>query len=212
MNGELAGITDLGQAANTGNRVTNRNELSREDFFEIMTLQLQQQDPMSPMESENFLNQLVSMQSLDTMEVLTDSLSGFVDNQSFTTASGLIGKVVVTSGANPIAGMVDQVVREGDDVTIKISLDPSQQTVSSLLGKEVLGIDDDGNFKTGTIADVTTVDGQTHLVVSDGLAGSDDILIPYNDQRVIKITSDARFDEITEIGQPVDLGDLDEQQ
>jgi len=206
---ELSGISDLGQAEDTSTRVQNRNEMSREDFFEIMTLQLQQQDPMSPMESENFLNQLVSMQSLDTMEVLTESLSSFVDNQSFTTASGLLGKEVVTS--NNVKGKVDQVVREGDEVTIKVALDKADQTISNLLGKDALAKDDAGNFITGKIKDVTFANGQPHLVLTDGFEGSEDVLVPYDTTHVLKVTTNVKFDDITEIGEPVDLGDLNSQ-
>ena len=206
----LEGISSLDQAADTSTRVKNRNEMDREDFFKIMTLQLQQQDPMSPMESENFLNQLVSMQSLDTMQVLTDSLSGFVDNQSFTTASGLLGKEVVTSGQIPIHGLVDQVTREGEDVTIKVAIPREDQTIASILGKDAVTKNDEGNFVTGTIKDVTFKNGQPHLVLTDGLLGSDDVLIPYDAEHVLKITASVKFDDIAEIGEPTELGDLEE--
>ena len=54
---EISGITDMLTAQETTTRVTSNDDLSREEFFEIMTLQLQQQDPTSPMESQDFLNQ-----------------------------------------------------------------------------------------------------------------------------------------------------------
>jgi hypothetical protein len=206
---ELAGISDVDQAANTENRVKNRNEMTRKDFFEIMTLQLQQQDPMSPMESENFLNQLVSMQSLDTMNTLTDSLASFVDNQAFTTASSVLGKRVVTSGANAVQGYVDQVVRDGNEVTIKVALEHEQMSIAALLGKDVLAKNDAGNFITGSVKDIIQKDGQTHLMLTDGLAGSDDVFVPYDSDHVIKVTVKVKFDDITEIGEPVDLGELD---
>ena len=118
----------------------------------------------------------------------------------------------MTAGANPTRGFVDQVIREGDDVTIKVALDLKQQTVASLLGKEALTVTEDGSFITGTIKDVTYIDSLPHLVLTDGFEGSEDVLVPFNDTNVLKVTSKVKFDEITEIGEPVDLGDLDQQQ
>lgn len=192
----LGGITDLAKASDTSSRTSNRNELSREEFFKIMTAQLQGQDPSSPMESENFLNQLVSLQSLDTQQALSDSLGGLVEQQEFSTASNIIGKLVVAvKGSQAVEGLADRVVQNDGKVEVAIASDLSRLSPSGAIGKDVLAYDIEGNLRDGTAERVSYQNGIPYLILTDGFGG--EASVPFD--QVVKVTSFVSFNDIKEI-------------
>lgn len=205
---DIGGITDLAQASNTSNRVQPRDTLSREDFFQIMTLQLSQQDPLEPADSQDFLNQLVSMDQLETNKVLTDSLTSFADNQSFTTAAALIGtQVLAQKGATQVQGFVDRVVQNPDgEVDVMVSLDIENMSANQAVGKEALALSDDGRLVSGTVESTFLDGGIPMLVLSDGIEGSDDVVVAA--PNLLKLTTGVKFEDIKEIGIPENIGDL----
>jgi flagellar basal-body rod modification protein FlgD len=74
-----------------------------DNFLQLLTKQLQYQDPLSPMDTNQFTQQLVSFtgveQSIATNQNL-ESLIGLMQNQNLTAATGYIGKVVTLNSAS----------------------------------------------------------------------------------------------------------------
>lgn len=89
--------------------------LTSEDFMKILVVQLQNQDPTNPMESDQLLAQVSDMRNLQASLDLEKSLKSLTLNQQLSNSAGLIGKTVSgTSGENTIQGVVEGVqVREG---------------------------------------------------------------------------------------------------
>lgn len=82
-----------------------KEELGQDDFLSLMTAQLQNQDPMKPMDNGDFLGQIAQfsqvrgIQNLEaTFNKLADSL---YSNQAFQAAS-LVGKSVVVPGSTGV--------------------------------------------------------------------------------------------------------------
>ena len=75
-----------------------RKEMGQEDFLKLMTTQLQNQDPMKPMENGDFLAQIAQFSTVDGIGKLQESFESLVgslhSNQAFQ-ASNMIGKNVV---------------------------------------------------------------------------------------------------------------------
>ena len=76
-------------------------ELGRNDFLELLIAKLQNQDPLKPMEDEDFIAQLAQFSSLEQMNNIAEGISAsnewdFLQMQSInnTMAAGLIGKEV----------------------------------------------------------------------------------------------------------------------
>lgn len=196
MINELTGSTDTASALDTVTRTKNRNQLSREEFFKILTTQLEQQDPMSPMESENFLNQLVSLQSLDTTQQLSESLGGLVEKQEFTTASNLLGReVVAMQGSFPIEGLVDRVVQKDGKVNVVVAHNLNGLSAAETLNKDVVAEDLQGNIVEGRVARLSYNGGIPSLILTDDLGG--EVTVPF--ANVLKVTSNVKFNEIQEI-------------
>lgn len=91
---------------------TGFNGLTSDDFLKILIEQLKSQDPSSPMDSDQLLQQVSQMRALQSNIELSDSLKSLTLNQQLTSAASFLGKEVTASGANnqAVAGKVDRVV------------------------------------------------------------------------------------------------------
>jgi len=84
-----------GQAAGstTNNTRITGSELDQDAFLQILVSQLQNQDPLSPMEDKDFIAQMAQFSVLEQIQALNA-------NFSFSQASSLIGKNVYAKVAN----------------------------------------------------------------------------------------------------------------
>ena len=65
-------------------RETGGDILGKDDFLKILMTQLQNQDPMNPMQDKDFIAQMATFSSLEQMTNLTQTMEKFVDKQSQT--------------------------------------------------------------------------------------------------------------------------------
>lgn len=68
--------------------------LGQAEFLRILLAQLQYQDPMKPMDNQQFLAQMAQFSSLAQTSQLKDSVDTLLTIQSATQSIGLIGKTV----------------------------------------------------------------------------------------------------------------------
>ncbi len=86
--------------------------IGQEDFLKILLSQLQFQDPLKPLDNEQFLAQMAQFTSLEQTKELNDRLDSLLTIQSAVQSIGLIGKTVeVTtgSGSGSVVGVVTTV-------------------------------------------------------------------------------------------------------
>lgn len=82
------------------NQTTTRQpspELGKNDFLEILMVQLQNQDPTKPMDNREFISQMASFSSLEQMMNMTESIDTLVQSQLVSPVikySHMIGKEV----------------------------------------------------------------------------------------------------------------------
>ena len=70
------------------------DDLGKDDFMKLMLAQLQQQDPLKPMDDQAFIAQTAQFNALDEMTKLNTTLAAVLDSQQLAEASGMIGKTV----------------------------------------------------------------------------------------------------------------------
>src|SRR6056297_3192169 len=75
-----------------GNQV--KKELDRDAFFKLLITQLQNQDPLKPMEDKEFIAQMAQFSSLEQMNNMNENMNKFMDVQKINKNSALIGKTV----------------------------------------------------------------------------------------------------------------------
>jgi flagellar basal-body rod modification protein FlgD len=114
--------------------------LSQQDFLQVLTTQLQFQDPLKPLDNDQFLAQLAQFSTLGLMQQQTDATNSLLTIQSATQTVGLLGKnvQVATNGGVQI-GSVSSITFQADgspqlsvklaDGTILTGITPSQVNV-----------------------------------------------------------------------------------
>lgn len=99
-----------------------RSKLSREQFLKILTAQMSKQDPLNPIQDQDFIGQLSSLQNLEAVSALTDGIKDMQKSQQIGAASALIGKTIrgTSDSKLPIQGLVTQVTISGADVRLVV--------------------------------------------------------------------------------------------
>lgn len=96
---DISRLQSLGIATQPTTRETS--ELGQDDFLRIMLAQLENQDPTSPLEGNEFLNQITQFSIADGISGLNDSFSDLANsltsNQALQ-ASALVGRSVLVPG------------------------------------------------------------------------------------------------------------------
>ncbi|MHC4997133.1 MAG: flagellar hook assembly protein FlgD [Planctomycetota bacterium] len=107
---------------------TNKfSDLSSSEFIKIMFTELTNQDPLQPNDSNELLNQLSSLRTIESQTALQDQLKSLVSQNQIAMAGNLIGKRVEGLDLNndAIEGVVSS-VRVANDRAVLL-LDTGQE-------------------------------------------------------------------------------------
>jgi flagellar basal-body rod modification protein FlgD len=101
------------------------NELGKDAFLQLLVLQLQNQDPLEPVDNANMLAQLAQFSALEGQQNLNDNftnLAGNIDQLNFISASQLLGKSVQGVDVNGTLreGIVEGVHLDGSIVLLTV--------------------------------------------------------------------------------------------
>ena len=115
MSGVTSMFTTAGNAyASSGSAVDRFQELDTQAFLKMMIAELQNQDPLNPMDNSKMLEQISQIRAITSNDALTTSVNSLRMGQSMATAAGLLGKTVI--GLDVIGqetvGVVDKVAFE----------------------------------------------------------------------------------------------------
>lgn len=72
------------------------SNLGKNAFLELLTTQLQYQDPLNPMDNTQFISQMAQFTSLEQMENMNANMTQFLRIQGLSEGASLIGKTVET--------------------------------------------------------------------------------------------------------------------
>ncbi len=117
-------------------------------FLTLFTTQLQNQNPLDPMENEAFVAQLAQFSQLEATTKMSDNLQNLVasmSNERMSSMSGLLGKKVaitdgkaLLSGGNPIDGSVT-LTGDVDSITLKVYSSSGQLVRTGQVGAQKQG-------------------------------------------------------------------------
>lgn len=110
---------------------TGSSTLGKDDFLKILMTQLQNQDPLNPMQDKDFVAQMATFSSLEQMTNLNSSMDSFiksVEQNQFMQASSMIGKTVTYADDqnNEYTAVVKSVLFK--DGSTSFQLDDAQKT------------------------------------------------------------------------------------
>lgn len=150
---------------NPQNKVTsNGDSLGKDDFLKLLMVQLQNQDPSSPMDNTEFIAQMATFSSLEQMTNVSKGIDSLIDIQfqnSMLAYNDFVGKEVtwhkVTAGDS-----AEPVIEEGTGVVTSIQFKDNK--VSFVL--------EDGTvLEPGNISKLNSSSSSNGLIVSSELIG-----------------------------------------
>ncbi|MDR0137370.1 flagellar hook assembly protein FlgD [Metabacillus idriensis] len=122
---------------NTAERTGGKSSLGKDDFLKILIAQLQNQDPLNPMEDKEFISQMASFSSLEQMTNMSTQLSDFIQlqvNDGILKYSEMIGKQVEwESGDGKSSGIVKSIKQSGADIILEMQ--DGKEVPSALITK-----------------------------------------------------------------------------
>ena len=103
-----ASSTQTGQTASSNDAFGG---VDMDDFLKLLVTELQNQDPLDPMNNQEILQQISQIREIESTQRLTDTLESVLLGQNIVTASNLIGQTVtaLTDEAEWVTGKVDRV-------------------------------------------------------------------------------------------------------
>jgi flagellar basal-body rod modification protein FlgD len=100
-------ISSASAISSTKSSSANSANVSIEDFLKILTAQLNNQDPLKPVDNQEFVAQIAQFANLEQTRQLNEKLDSMLGNQASTQALGLLGKTVdINVNGTPFSGTV----------------------------------------------------------------------------------------------------------
>jgi len=113
---ETTSVGSSASSAESGGRNSALRGLDLEEFLQLMITELQNQDPLNPLENAEILQQISQIREIEATTGLSETLDAVLLGQSLSSASALIGKSIngLTAAGDRIEGVVDHVsIEEG---------------------------------------------------------------------------------------------------
>src|ERR687890_2107434 len=90
--------------------------MGKDQFLKLFVAQLQHQDPMNPMQDQDFMGQMASFSTLEQVTNLASANAAMATNLSLSQSVGLIGRTVSWTDAADVVhtGVVEKVNQSAD--------------------------------------------------------------------------------------------------
>src|SRR6476660_5346574 len=163
----LPPITNSTSKDNTSSSSTNAvNDIDMNTFLKLMITELQQQDPLNPMDNKDMLNQIAQIRAVGASDQLTKTLNSVLLGQNITSATNLIGADVsaLTDDGTAITGVVNRVAI--DKGVPKLHVENSPGVVPSTA---------DGNVEAGKYSYRVVWDGGDNKLLGMDFSGDNAI-------------------------------------
>lgn len=97
--------------------------LGLQDFMKILLTQLTYQDPLKPMDNQEFMAQMAQFTALEQSQRLNDRVQQLIDNQAALQSVGLIGRTVdVETSSGRTTGTVTALSLQGAAPLLTLAL------------------------------------------------------------------------------------------
>ena len=111
-------ISAVGGATST----PSNSNLTLQDFLQVLMTQLTYQDPLKPMDNEQFMAQIAQFTSLEQTQQVNTNVQTLVGNQATQQSVGLIGHTVnITTASGPQTGVVSSIDLSGSSPQLTIT-------------------------------------------------------------------------------------------
>ena len=99
------------------------SSMGMEDFLKILLTQLTYQDPLQPMDNQEFMAQMAQFTALEQSQQVNEKISLLVANQAALQSIGLIGRAVdlTTAEGNKLSGTVSALSLSGESPSLTVT-------------------------------------------------------------------------------------------
>ncbi|MGW8257330.1 MAG: flagellar hook capping FlgD N-terminal domain-containing protein [Thermoguttaceae bacterium] len=123
-------ITSPSSGASTSLTTTNDafEKVDLNDFIKLLVAELQNQDPLNPMDNSELLQQVSQIKAIESNQRLSDTLSYMQLQQNVATGGSLLQKTVsgLSDDGKRITGVVESVTIDNDGMKVNLG----NQTIS----------------------------------------------------------------------------------
>ncbi|MEM8944644.1 MAG: flagellar hook capping FlgD N-terminal domain-containing protein [Planctomycetota bacterium] len=116
------------------------NDLDLDDFLNLMIAELQNQDPLNPLENDELIAQISQIREVGATEDLTATLNSVLLGQNISSATNLIGADVVA--------LNDQGQRVSGNVRV-VTITDGQPLLDLAIGSSAAAAEEEGNIEAG---------------------------------------------------------------
>ena len=89
--------------------------MQMDDFLQLLTSQISNQDPLEPMKDTEFISQMANIASLEQMQQFSKGFEMFASSHKDMVAQAYLGRAVeIKSGSEELSGIVNAVERSED--------------------------------------------------------------------------------------------------
>lgn len=114
-------MATIGAAAATSSVDLNANGIGLQDFLKILLTQLTYQDPLKPMDNQEFMAQIAQFTTLEQTQQLNGKIDALLSTQASLQSVGLIGRTVdISTTTGTMTGTVSSLSLSGDTPLISI--------------------------------------------------------------------------------------------
>jgi flagellar basal-body rod modification protein FlgD len=101
---------------------TQAKPMGMEDFLKVLLTQLVYQDPLKPMDNQEFMAQMAQFTSLEQTQQMNEKMTTLVSNQAALQSIGLIGRTVeISTASGPLTGQVSSLSFAGDSPSMSVT-------------------------------------------------------------------------------------------
>ena len=119
---------------------TQASALGLQDFTKILLTQLTYQDPLKPLDNQEFMAQMAQFTTLEQSQRLNDKLQQLVENQAALQSVGLIGRTIeFTSEGTSRSGTVSSLSLQGSAPVLGVLL-PDGTALGGVALADVLAV------------------------------------------------------------------------
>lgn len=124
--GSLSSIfSDVSYEASRAQSATSTDKtstLNQDDFLALLTTQLQNQDPLSPMEDTDFIAQMANFTSLEQTKGIAATVKSMSQAQQTLGLTSYLGKeVTLRDGDDTITGEVESITSNADSLYVVVN-------------------------------------------------------------------------------------------
>ena len=143
--------------------IARTSTLGQEDFLKLLMTQLQNQDPMEPMDNGEFMGQMAQFSTVEGITEMGESIDGLVgmyQGQQMSANASMIGKKALVDGnwaqleGGKLAGAID-LTTAANDLRVDVKSETGELMASIGLGSKMAGVQEfswDGIKQDGTAA------------------------------------------------------------